>query len=175
MFEKISDIWQKYGFDLLVILSIIFLLLYALCRIGKRGSYNKHILIEEGISDRPKKSKDSRGELSCRGYLERLFSRSFAKARPDFLNNPVTGGKFNLELDCYNPELKLALEYHGAQHYKFTPHFHKSREAFYNQKYRDQLKRMLCRENGISLIEVPYNVDNIENYINDELVKFGFL
>ncbi len=36
---------------------------------------------------------------------------------------------FNLEIDCYSPKLKLGVEYNGAQHYKFIPHFHKNKEA----------------------------------------------
>ena len=97
--------------------------------------------------------------------LENAFDRSFGKARPNFLNNPVTGGNFNLELDCYNPELKLAVEYNGVQHYKYTPHFHKNNEAFLNQKYRDELKRRMCKDNMITLIEVPYTimVENIKD------------
>ena len=73
--------------------------------------------------------------------------------------------------------MKLAFEYQGQQHYKYIPYFHKNKEAFQNQKYRDYMKRNMCKDNGITLIEVPYDVKHheIENYIGKELVKFGFL
>ena len=74
----------------------------------------------------------------------------------------------------YNEELKLALEYNGAQHYKYIPYFHKSKDAFHNQKYRDEIKKYKCKENGIRLIEVPYNVKDIEEFIERELRKLGY-
>jgi hypothetical protein len=89
--------------------------------------------------------------------------------------NPVTGSQFNLELDCFNESLKLAVEYNGAQHYQFIPFFHKNQEAFYNQKYRDELKRMRCREMGITLIEVPHTEDKrLEAYLEEQLKRHGF-
>jgi hypothetical protein len=77
----------------------------------------------------------------------------------------------NLELDCYNEELKIAVEYNGIQHYKYIPFFHKNKEAFQNQKYRDYMKREICEKNGIKLIEVPNTVkiENIESYLREKL------
>ena len=80
----------------------------------------------------------------------------FYKIRPNFLKNDVTG--YNLEIDLYNDEMKLAIEVQGNQHYKFTPFFHRNKDAFLNQKYRDAMKKEKCKNNGITLIEVPYSV-----------------
>jgi hypothetical protein len=103
--------------------------------------------------------------------LEKLFKKPFSKTRPDFLKNPALDEGKNLELDCYNDELKLAVEYNGVQHYKYSPYFHRTRDAFQNQKYRDYLKRVMCKENGITLIEVPYTipVNRIETYIVEQI------
>lgn len=108
---------------------------------------------------------ESRGELECRRVAERLTGRSFPKARPSFLKNNITMS--NLELDCFNEELATAIEYNGEQHYNFTPYFHRSKESFYNIRYRDDMKMRLCKENGVNLIIVPYTVaiDDIEEYI----------
>jgi len=121
--------------------------------------------------------KESKGESECRYVLEKIFRKPFKSSRPDFLRNPVTGGRFNLELDCYNPELNLALEYNGIQHYKFIPYFHRNHEHFINQKYRDDLKRRLCKDNGITLIEVPYTVKlhDIASFLQKECKLNGFL
>ena len=116
---------------------------------------------------------DSKGEIECKRVLESIFNKPFNKVRPDFLRNQVTGNTNNLEIDCYNDELKLGLEYNGRQHYEFVPYFHRNKETFYNQKYRDELKRIKCRDNGIMLIEVPYNIkiQDIERFIKVELRK----
>ncbi len=90
------------------------------------------------------------------------------------LKNNVTG--HNLELDLYNDELKLGIEYSGVQHYKFVPFFHKNYEHFLTQKYRDEIKRMLCEKNDIKLIEIPYTVKlkDMETFIRIEARKLGF-
>lgn len=119
--------------------------------------------------------KESKGEIECRRALEKILKKPFTKARPDFLRNEVTGGVYNMELDCYNSDLKIAVEYHGQQHYKFVPYFHKNRDRFMHQRYRDVLKRKLCEENGITLIEVPYtvNVNDIESFLRKKLVEIA--
>ena len=123
--------------------------------------------------------KDSKGETECRRVLEKIFGRPFNKIRPDFLRNPVTSDERrdnNLELDCYNSELRLCIEFQGSQHDFFKPFFHKSKEAFYNQRYRDELKKRMCKDTGITLIEVSYKVklEDIEEYLRNELIRLGF-
>lgn len=114
-------------------------------------------------------ASQSKGEQECRRVIEEITQKPFSKHRPDFLKNEITGK--NLELDCYNDELKLAIEYNGIQHYEYTPVFHKSRDSFYNTKYRDKMKASLCYENGVKLIVVPYTVklQDIKKYIQDHL------
>ena len=120
--------------------------------------------------------KESKGEVECRRVLEKIFNKPFPKCRPNFLRNTVTSDDYmnnNLELDCYNDELKIAVEYNGIQHYKYLPFFHKTKDSFYNQKYRDEMKRNMCQKNNILLIEVPYTipVEQIENYIKSNLSR----
>ena len=119
---------------------------------------------------------DSKGERECRRVLQYLFRRPFGKARPDFLRNPVTGGRHNMELDCYDPSLRLAVEYDGAQHYKYIPYFHGTKAAFENQKYRDLLKDQMCQAAGVHLIRVPYTVklEDIKGHIERELKAAGY-
>lgn len=121
---------------------------------------------------RPKKFKT---EEKCRKIIQKIYSKKFPSVRPDFLKSPVT--KKNLELDCFNEEIGVALEYNGQQHYKFTPYFHKSKKNFYSQVHRDDWKRRKCRELGIKLIEIPYWVepDALEDYIVGELRACGAL
>ena len=120
-------------------------------------------------------TKDSKGEIECRRFLETIFQVPFPKARPDFLRNPVTSQ--NLELDCFNPTLRLGVEYNGQQHYNYTSFFHRNKDAATNQKYRDELKRRMCEENGITLIEVPYTIklNDIGPFLSLKLRQLGYL
>lgn len=117
-------------------------------------------------------SCESKGESVVRQYLNNRFNVIFDKVRN--LYNPITG-QF-LEIDCYNDILKLGVEYQGKQHYVYTPFFHKNKEAFRNQQYRDELKRIYCRDAGIHLIEVPYTVKahDIPYYLESKLMDYGY-
>lgn len=115
---------------------------------------------------------ESRGERECRRYMEQRFGCVFQKTRPSFLKNPVTGE--NLELDMYNEDLRLGVEYNGRQHYRFSSHFHQnSNDRFQNQQYRDLIKKQLCQEHGVTLIIVPYwvKIHEIPEFLEKELEK----
>lgn len=144
---------------------------------SEKGTYTDHTpmiwdLLGKNVKKPVKRvSFVSKGETECRRAIEHLTGKKFPKARPKFMLNDVSG--HNLELDCYNDELKFAVEYNGEQHYKYIPYFHTSKDAFYNLKYRDDMKQRLCDQNGITLIIVPYTIkhDEIENYIRKHLPK----
>ncbi len=185
MFNKIKEFIKNNSFEIILGFSIAIILIVGLYNkiTRKKGSWSKYYIYNEEKGkkynekynesiDYSNNKKDSRGEIECRNVLEKIFNKPFTKIRPNFLKNEVTGG-YNLEIDCYNDELKIGVEYNGIQHYKYIPYFHKNKEAFYNQKYRDEFKRRMCKDNGVFLIEVPYTVkiENIENYIVRELDK----
>jgi hypothetical protein len=112
-------------------------------------------------------------ETRCRIIMENLFKAPFISIRPNFLKYDKTGK--NLELDVYNAELMIALEYDGVHHRKFTEFFHKSEQDFIDQQDRDKFKEDKCKELGITLIRVPDTVkyDDLEDYIKGELDKKG--
>jgi len=98
----------------------------------------------------------SKGEQITCETLERIYGVSFPTVRPNFLKNPETNR--NLELDCYNEQLKLAAEYNGEQHYKFPNRFHKTHSEFMCQVKRDRLKAEMCELQGIHLISIPWSI-----------------
>lgn len=181
MFTKIKQLWNDNGFEIILGLCVAFILLFALYRkvTGGKGTWSKkqYYSIPRSQDNKPRRQppRESKGEAECRRVLQYLFKKPFHKARPDFLRNPVTGGNFNLELDCFDPQLRIAVEYNGVQHYQYVPYFHKNKEAFLNQKYRDDMKRRICKENGIILIEVPHTVklEDIKGFIEKELRRNG--
>jgi hypothetical protein len=115
-------------------------------------------------------------ENECRSFLEETFQVPFPTIRPDFLKRPTT--KRNLELDCYNSDLKLALEYQGSQHRVYLPLFHKFDEAnFHDQLEKDAWKAQRCKELGIDLIIVPDTIPRSElrAFLTAELRALGRL
>ena len=108
----------------------------------------------------------SKGESECRRVLEDHYKKPFPSVRPSWLKNSVTGR--NLELDCFNEELGIAVEYNGQQHYKYSPKFHRyNRLNFQCQLYRDRETIRLTKKKGVILIVVPYTVpfDEIKTFI----------
>jgi len=109
-----------------------------------------------------------KNQAICRLILEALIGHKTRCVRHPLIKNPITG--HNLELDCYYEPWKLALEYNGEQHYKYVPRFHKEKYSAYDGKvvsgmrhfelqvFRDEVKKSLCDQNGITLIIVPYTI-----------------
>lgn len=90
----------------------------------------------------------SYSEERCRFIFESLTGKQFKKTR-----QPL-GGK--LEIDGYCKELMVGFEFHGVQHYKHVPHFHRDKSTLKSQQERDLRKQVLCKEKGITLIEIPH-------------------
>lgn len=65
-----------------------------------------------------------------------------------------------LFFDFYLPELKLVIEVQGQQHYSFNKFFHKGKDEFEWQKYRDTLKVQWASNSGIKLLSIKYNEVN---------------
>lgn len=80
------------------------------------------------------------------------FKRRF---RPEWLVNPKTGRR--LELDFYVEDLKLAIEVQGFHHLTL------------DQKYKDSIKREVCDERGIRLMNI-WSVSEVYLLIRDVLI-----
>jgi hypothetical protein len=82
--------------------------------------------------------------------------------RPEWLINPITGRR--LEIDLYVEVINVGIEVQGEQHYRFIPGFHKDQADFEYQKQRDEIKRAICKEKGVTLYEV-YKLEDVDNFI----------
>jgi hypothetical protein len=105
-------------------------------------------------------------ELRFKAALEAQLGAPFAKARPAWLTNPATGR--SMELDMFNETLCLAVEYNGAQHYKFPNKFHRSKKKYDAQLERDRVKANLCAARGVRLVSI-----RARGSIETELADFG--
>lgn len=117
------------------------------------------------------------GELETKAALERLLGVTFSKVRPSWLRNMMHMTGRNLEIDCYNEELSVAVEYSGPQHFMYPNSFHKTLAEFAAQVERDAFKRQVCEERGLVFIVVPHTVPrkDIEAFLLHELTQRGVL
>lgn len=89
-------------------------------------------------------------ELQMLEIIKQTFPTEdvFYRAKPEWLHR--------LELDVYLPTLGLAFEYQGQQHFRPVELFGGA-EAYMKQVERDRLKRELCAQKNMVLIEVYYD------------------
>lgn len=104
-----------------------------------------------------KKFKSPGERICCKIFEEYLGREVIVNSRPSFLRNYMTGRP--LEYDLFDPESSIAIEYNGIQHITYPNTFHKTIEDFYYQVFKDQLKKQLSEENGVTLICIPYTID----------------
>ena len=85
-------------------------------------------------------------------FMNHLFGKfKFPNIRPDWLRNPETNRK--LELDCYNKELELAFELQGTHHYKPIKGWG-GEVRFVKVIRRDNHKLTECRKRGVRLFRI---------------------
>jgi len=81
-------------------------------------------------------------------------------------NVAETGALF---LDIYLPQLGVAFEFDGEQHFTYSEHFHGSLDAFRASKKRDALKTARCHHLGISLVRVRYDEEMTKDLVLSKL------
>ena len=73
----------------------------------------------------------------------------------------------NVELDIFIFDMNLAFEYQGEQHFKPT-HL----GNFNRQLERDEEKKLLCKENSITLICIPYSWSGLINDLKSTIFHY---
>jgi len=114
--------------------------------------------------------KNNTGEEICRYIFQKLTNREFPTKRPAWLRsaNQVR----SMELDGFCEELKIAFEHQGKQHYEAGLSHFQSDDVI----TRDQIKRNLCKEHGINVLEIPQighfiQIQDAIDLIKDFLLK----
>ena len=122
------------------------------------GPYVDLLVRRDGMDVRTAKAEAKRRLSISRWVREdelyrlvvRLFSRATIRreASPPWLGLQ--------RLDIYLPELKLAIEHQGEQHFRPVKAFG-GESAFLKVKERDERKRKLCKEHGVAVVEIRYD------------------
>lgn len=123
------------------------------------------------------KCSGSLGERICREFFEQIFNQSFPTEHPEWLINSK-GNK--MHLDGYCPKLKIAFEHHGLQHYSLNPPFAITEQDLLRGKDDDDLKKKLCREYGVKLIEIPeipslLSIKKVKSFLKNQFLKNNIL
>jgi hypothetical protein len=182
--KEVQDFWDKWGFVIMGGIAFLFLfIVIVFYRPISRWLKDKPEIQfwtptwtkKYGSSPTSPRSRFGYGknEERCRQIFEGIFQRPFPKVRPNWLKRASTGK--NLELDGYNPDLKLAFEYNGAQHAKFGPMHRGDIHAFQDQVERDRLKAQLCAQHGVTLISIPHTVkyEKLDLFIRNALARLS--
>ena len=79
---------------------------------------------------------------------------------------------FPIQFDIFLVDMKIAIEYHGKQHYEDIPAAFAPLEMY---QQRDKEKKLLCNKFGINLIVIPYwwdnTIDSLQDTINSKINK----
>lgn len=142
----------------------------------KYGAYMRNFEIQDGLSERdaenklrvilgiPKIGEGWVNETQLFKLVELLFSdhEVIREASPEWLGKQ--------RLDIYIPDIALAIEYQGEQHYRPIALFG-GEEGFKKTKERDKIKLKLCRENNIKVVYFSHKEDLSQSNVEKKLSR----
>jgi len=104
-------------------------------------------------------------ESTLYGVIREIFpeQRVLREASPEWLGR--------MRIDIYLPDLHLAIEHQGEQHYRPISVFG-GEETFLRVLERDALKRKLCQEHGVTVIDVRYDFPITKASLRQRLRRF---
>jgi len=101
--------------------------------------------------------KRSKFHLRARELLKEIFHSYRILEEVKLPGSTPSHRKGVLFLDFLIPQIKLAVEVHGQQHYEFCPFFHKSKADFVLAKAKDEDKIEWCELNKVDLVVLKYS------------------
>jgi hypothetical protein len=84
---------------------------------------------------------------------------SFTLEEEVTLPTEVRGRRTTLFVDMVVKELRIAVECHGEQHYRFNSHFHSGQQDYEEQKRRDLVKKADLEASGYHVLVIPYSLE----------------
>lgn len=119
--------------------------------------------IKKYIIRKDDKTVKSKYHMATRELLADMFKGYTILEEVKLPGSRDPSKKSTLFLDFFIPNLSLAVEVHGRQHYEFVKFFHKTKAGFLTAKKRDDIKEQWCELNDIELIVLNYE-DKVEDW-----------
>lgn len=153
-YDYSATIYNGVGHDVVVICN-------------KHGSFrvtpSNHITNKSGCP----KCYSSKGEIDVRFILNEHNIKFIEQKTFDGCISPLTG--YKLRYDFFIPSQNILIEYDGIQHFKPTPimGITQVEKNFKKIQIHDKTKDEFASKSNIHLIRVPYYVDNIQTFLED--------
>ena len=115
------------------------------------------------------KRNRSKFHVRARNLLKTIFHSYRIREEVKLPGSTESHRKGVLYLDFYIPQIMMAIEVHGQQHYDYTPFFHKNKADFALAQAKDDDKIRWCELNKIDIIVLKHSDtdeqwrDQIEN------------
>jgi hypothetical protein len=125
-----------------------------------------HLQGHEGCPQHNRERTAPKGETLLLQTLSELGYEEGKDYKVQYPYPGLTGEatKRGLTADTYLPSLDTIIEYDGEFHFK-PGRFSNSEEKFRKQVMYDRLKNAYCKENGITLIRIPYTMRKSEQLL----------
>lgn len=135
---------------------------------------NKHLLIDRNMTIYRTSIREKRTEIynalagenktTRRWTSEQLLFHIIKGIYPDAIFQFKSKWLGHQSLDIFVPSKNFGIEYQGLQHYQPVDLFG-GEEQFKERQRLDERKRMLCKENGVKLIEWKYTSEVTEENV----------
>lgn len=135
---------------------------------------NKHLLIDRNMTIYRTFIREKRTEIynalagenktTRRWTSEQLLFHIIKGIYPDAIFQFKSKWLGHQSLDIFVPSKNFGIEYQGLQHYQPVDLFG-GKEQFKERQRLDERKRMLCKENGVKLIEWKYTSEVTEENV----------
>ena len=126
-------------------------------------------MAKKWVSNLPRESA-SKLHKTVFAVLKKQFPLSLIKQEFSINVNDGNGRPFVLFFDFFLPQLKIAIECQGRQHFEKVDFFQSNEgDGFKTQKKNDGLKREWCDANNIMMVEIRYDDDLTEEAVLQKL------
>jgi len=116
----------------------------------------------------PRCGLSNKSETKIASYLSEALNIEVVQGTHPIEYTEGDGRNYPLQIDILIPELNIAVEYDGYQHYTYPNFYHKTKDAYDALLKRDKFKNSWCESNGIKLIRIKESEFNVGLKLEDQ-------